>query len=72
MSPLEQLARQVVSVLAEHFPGGSGCADLRLKFEKIANRKHATFYRALHFAKTKGWIVADGGTYTLAAVNWEQ
>ena len=65
MSPIEKNARRLVGVLAEFFPAGSNCEDLRLKFEKIANRKHATFYSCLHFAKTNRWIVADGRIYTL-------
>ena len=65
MSPIEKNARRLVGVLAEFFPAGSNCEDLRLKFEKIANRKHATFYSCLRFAKTNRWIVADGGIYTL-------
>ena len=51
MTPIEKNARRLVGVLAEFFPAGSDCEDLRLKFEKIANRKHATFYCALRFAK---------------------
>jgi hypothetical protein len=65
MSPLEKNARRLVGVLAEFFPAGSDCEDLRLKFQKIANRKHATFYSCLRFAKANRWIVADGKTYTL-------
>ena len=65
MTPIEKNARRLVGVLAEFFPAGSNCEDLRLKFEKIANRKHATFYSCLRFAKTNRWIVADGGIYTL-------
>ena len=70
MSPIEKNARRLVGVLAEFFPAGSNCEDLRLKFEKIANRKHATFYACLHFARAKRWIVADDDeknykTYTL-------
>ena len=59
MSPMEKNARRLVGVLAEFFPAGSSCEDLRLKFERIANRKHATFYACLHFARAKRWIVAD-------------
>jgi len=65
MSPLEKNARRLVGVLAEFFPAGADCQDLRLKFHKIANRKHATFYSCLRFAKANHWIVADGKTYTL-------
>jgi hypothetical protein len=70
MTPIEQNARRLVGVLAEFFPAGSNCEDLRLKFQKIANRKHATFYACLHFARAKRWIVADDEaknykTYTL-------
>jgi hypothetical protein len=65
MTPLEKNARWLVGVLAEFFLAGADCEDLRLKFEKIANRKHATFYNCLRFAKTNRWIVADGKTYTL-------
>jgi hypothetical protein len=70
MSPIEKNARRLVGVLAEFFPAGSNCEDLRLKFQQIANRKHATFYACLHFARAKRWIVADDEaknykTYTL-------
>jgi hypothetical protein len=65
MSPIEKIARRLVGVLAEFFPAGSDCEDLRLKFQKIANRKHATFYSCLRFAKANRWIVADGKIYTL-------
>jgi hypothetical protein len=65
MSPIEKNARRLVGVLAEFFPAGSDCEDLRLKFQKIANRKHATFYSCLRFAKANHWIVTDGKTYTL-------
>jgi hypothetical protein len=67
---MEQNARRLVGVLAEFFPAGSNCEDLRLKFQQIANRKHSTFYSSLHFARAKRWIVADDEeknykTYTL-------
>src|SRR5262249_26399080 len=65
MSPIEKNARRLVGVLAEFFPAGADCEDLRLKFQKIANRKHATFYSCLRFAKDNRWIVADGKTYKL-------
>jgi hypothetical protein len=70
MSPIEQNARRLVGVLAEFFSAGSNCEDLRLKFQQITNRKHATFYACLHFARAKRWIVADTEernykTYTL-------
>ena len=65
MLNLEKNARAIVGVLAEFFPAGSNCEDLRLKFEKTTNRKHASFYNALRYAKTKRWIVADGKTYLL-------
>jgi hypothetical protein len=72
MSPIEKNARRLVGVLAEFFPAGSNCEDLRLKFQQIANRKHATFYACLHFARAKRWIVTDDEgknykTYTLNA-----
>jgi hypothetical protein len=65
MTPIETNTRRLVGVLAEFFPAGSDREDLRLKFEKIANRKHATFYSCLRFAKDNRWIVADGKTYIL-------
>ena len=70
MSPKEKHARRLVGVLAEFFPAGANCEDLRLKFQQIANRKHATFYACLHFARAKQWIIADDEernykTYTL-------
>ena len=63
MSPIEKNARRLVGVLAEFFPAGSSCEDLRLKFQQITNRKHATFYAALRHAKANNWIVADGKTW---------
>jgi hypothetical protein len=65
MTPIETNTRVLVGVLAEFFPAGSNCEDLRLKFQKIANRKHATFYLCLRHAKDRGWIIADGKTYLL-------
>src|SRR6516164_11174088 len=70
MSPIEKNARRLVGVLAEFFPVGSNCEDLRLKFQHVTNRKHATFYACLHFARARRWIVADDEeknykTYTL-------
>ena len=62
MTPIEKNARRLVGVLAEFFPAGSNCEDLRLKFQHITNRKHATFYAALRHAKANHWIVADGKT----------
>lgn len=65
MTPIERNTRRLIGVLAEHFPAGSNCGDLRLKFQEIANRKHATFYTCLHFAKANGWVVTDGRIYLL-------
>jgi hypothetical protein len=59
MFPIEKNARRLVGVLAEFFPIGSGCEDLRLKFQQIANRKHATFYACLHFARAKQEATSD-------------
>jgi hypothetical protein len=64
VAPIAQNARQVIRALAE-FPDGCTCQDLRLKFQEIANRKHATFYFALRHAKQQGWVVADGEIYNL-------
>jgi hypothetical protein len=64
---IEKNARELVGVLAEFFPAGADCEDLRLKFQKIANCKHATFYSCLRFAKDNRWIVAEGKTYLLNA-----
>jgi hypothetical protein len=63
MTPIEKNARRLVGVLAEFFPAGSNCEDLRLKFQHVTNRKHATFYAALRHAKANHWIVADGKTW---------
>jgi hypothetical protein len=65
ITPIERNTKQLIGVLAEFFPAGSNCQDLRLKFQEIAKRKHATFYTCLHFAKTNGWIVSDGRIYSL-------
>ena len=65
MPPIEKNIRQLIGVLAEFFPAGSNCGDLRLKFREIANRKHATFYECLRLAKTRRWIVTDGRIYSL-------
>jgi hypothetical protein len=61
MSPLEKNTRKLIGVMAEFFPHGSNCEDLRSKFETIANRKAATFFACLAYAKSHGWIIAEGG-----------
>jgi hypothetical protein len=66
-SPAEANVRRLIGVLAEYFPNGADSGDLRLKFQKIAHRSHATFFGCLRVAKAKGWIVSDGRTYRLAA-----
>jgi hypothetical protein len=60
----EPNARRLIGVLSE-FRDGTTCEELRRKFQEITNRKGATFYDALSFAKAKGWIVADGKIYVL-------
>ena len=65
MTPIQKNTRLLIGALAEHFPSGSNCGDLRLKFQEIANRKHATFYSCLHLAKANGWVVTDGRIYLL-------
>jgi hypothetical protein len=60
----EPNARKLIAVLSE-FRDGTTCEELRRKFQEITNRKGATFYDALSFAKAKGWIVADGKIYVL-------
>jgi hypothetical protein len=71
MTPIEKLARKLIGVMAEFFPTGSNCEDLGLKFQEIAHRKAATFYKCLRLAKDNGWIVADGAVYTLhPSGNW--
>ena len=65
MTPIEKNTKALIGVLAEHFPSGSNCGDLRLKWQEIANRKHATFYTCLHLAKIRRWIVTDGKIYSL-------
>jgi hypothetical protein len=64
-SPTEANVCRLVGVLAEFFPAGADSGDLRLKFQKIAHRSHATFYGCLRVAKDRRWIVADGKTYLL-------
>ena len=64
-SPTEANVRRLIGVLAEFFPAGADSGDLRLKFQKIAHRGHATFYSCLRFAKNRDWVVADGKTYLL-------
>jgi hypothetical protein len=67
MTPKQRNTRTLIGVLAEHFPAGSDCMDLRLKFEQVANRKAATFYTCLHLARANGWVVQDDdGIYTLS------
>jgi|SRR6516165_9996301 hypothetical protein len=65
MTPIEKNTRQLIGVLAEFFPSGSSCGDLREKFQKIADRGHATFYSCLQLAKANCWIVSDGRIYSL-------
>jgi hypothetical protein len=57
---MEKNARRLVGVLAEFFPTGSSCGDLREKFQQVTGRKAASFYGYLAYAKTKNWIVTDG------------
>jgi hypothetical protein len=70
-TPIEMNAKQVVRALAE-FPTGCTCGDLLQKFREISNKKHATFYFALRYAKQQGWVVADGEIYVLdPAGSWK-
>jgi hypothetical protein len=68
MTPIEKNARRLVGVLAQYFPLGALCEDLRRRFEDETTLKNATFYAALRCAKDHRWIVGDGckpQTYSL-------
>src|SRR5262249_55611091 len=60
MTPIEKNARRLVGVLAQHFPAGATCEDLRRQFEKDTSLARQSFYNALLYVKTQGWIVGGG------------
>jgi hypothetical protein len=75
MTPIEKNARRLVGVLAEYFPLGAICEDLRRRFEDETTLKNATFYAALRWAKEHQWIVGGGMNqpYLLEANgNWKE
>jgi hypothetical protein len=63
--PIAKNGRLLVGVLAEHFPDGGTCEDLRRRFEKETAFGWQTFYDALRYAKEQQWVVADGRIYKL-------
>jgi hypothetical protein len=73
MSPIEKNARCLVGVLAQHFPGGATCEDLRRQFEKDTSLARQSFYNSLSYAKEQHWIVGGGrdrrDQYQLYALN---
>jgi hypothetical protein len=54
-------ARQLVRVMAQHFPYGITSGKLKGQFEKNTGLKKQTYYNALELAKAKQWIVGAGG-----------
>jgi hypothetical protein len=64
---LERNARTLVSIIAKTFPTGARCSELLLEFQNLTRRERQTFFNCFAFAKTRGWIVADGGIHTLNA-----
>jgi len=46
--------------MAQHFPAGVTCEDLRRQFEKDTSLARQSFYNALRYVKTQGWIVGGG------------
>jgi hypothetical protein len=65
ITPLERNGRRLIGVLAEYFPAGGTCEDLRRQFEKETSLSRQSFYDALKFVKAQGWLVADGRIYNL-------
>ena len=59
MSPLERNGRKLIGVLA-HFPAGATSEDLRRAFEKETSLVRQSYYDALRFIKSKGWIIGGG------------
>ena len=60
MSPREKNGRILIRIMAQHFPAGVTCEDLRRQFEKDTSLARQSFYNALRYVKTQGWIVGGG------------
>jgi hypothetical protein len=72
ITPLERNGRRLIGVLAEYFPAGTTCEDLRRRFEKETCLSRQSFYDALKFVKGQGWLVADEKIYNLdPAGSWK-
>ena len=54
-------ARELVKVMAQHFPYGTTSGKLKEQFKKDTGLKKQTYYNALEVAKAKQWIVGGGG-----------
>jgi hypothetical protein len=46
--------------MAQHFPAGVTCEDLRRQFEKDTSLARQSFYNTLLYVKAQGWIVGGG------------
>ena len=53
-------ARRLVRILVQHFPLGGTSEDLRKQFEIDYHLVNQSFYNALKYAKTQGWLVGGG------------
>jgi hypothetical protein len=54
-------ARELVRVIAQHFPYGTTSGKLKEQFGKDTGLKKQTYYNVLDVAKAKQWIVGGGG-----------
>ena len=54
-------ARELVKVMAQHFPYGTTSGKLKEQYKKDTGLKKQTYYNALEIAKVKQWIMGGGG-----------
>ena len=54
-------AKELVKVMAQHFPYGATSGKLKEQFKQHTGLKKQTYYNALEIAKVKQWIVGGGG-----------
>ena len=68
MLQFEKNARRLIRVMVEHFPHGGTSEDLRKQFATDTGLILQSFYNALKYCKTQGWLVGGGRgeLYTLS------
>src|SRR5262245_36383503 len=54
MPPMEKNGRTLIRIMAQHFPAGVTCEDLRRQFEKDTSLARQSFYNALLYVKARG------------------